>query len=164
MNELEHKMISVNQSKITIPKKEEEKEKSNTKSISNNKEEQYFINLTPKKIKDIRNYKYFIKIEGNLEVNDFMNSLIEEIKKFYDLECYIKTYSDELKLKFDITFVNNDEDEEDNRKDCIMKIKILISGEDEYLLCFEKNQGELEEFYENFLKIKEIIFKNNLFN
>ena len=93
-----------------------------------------------------------------------MNSLIEEIKKFYDLECYIKTYSDELKLKFDITFVNNDEDEEDNRKDCIMKIKLLISGEDEYLLCFEKNQGELEEFYENFLKIKEIIFKNNLFN
>ena len=45
-----------------------------------------------------------------------------------------------------------------------MKIKLLISGEDEYLLCFEKNQGELEEFYENFLKIKEIIFKNNLFN
>ena len=138
MNELEHKMISVNQSKITIPKKEEEKEKSNIKSISNNKEEQYFTNLTPKKIKDIRNYKYFIKIERNLELNDFMNSLIEEIKKFYDLECYIKTYSDELKLKFDITFVNNDEDKEDNRKDCIMKIKLLISGEDEYLFVLRK--------------------------
>ena len=160
MTNLEEKIKEVNQSKMKVPEKKEEKEKSKTKSITNDNKEKYFVNLIPKKIKDIRNYKYFIQIEGNLEVNDFMNSLVNKIKETYDFECDIKAYGDESKLKLKITFDNID----DNRKDCIMKIKLYNNGIDEYLLCFEKNQGELEEFYENFLKIKEIIFKNNLFN
>ena len=160
MTNLEEKINEVNQSKMKVPEKKEEKEKSKTKSITNDNKEKYFVNLTPKKIKDIRNYKYFIQIEGNLEVNNFMNSLVNKIKETYDFECDIKAYGDESKLKLKITFDNID----DNRKDCIMKIKLYNNGIDEYLLCFEKNQGELEEFYENFLKIKNIIYTNNLFN
>ena len=160
MTNLEEKIKEVNQSKMKVPEKKEEKEKSKTKSITNDNKEKYFVNLIPKKIKDIRNYKYFIQIEGNLEVNDFMNSLVNKIKETYDFECDIKAYGDESKLKLKITFDNID----DNRKDCIMKIKLYNNGIDEYLLCFEKNQGELEEFYENFLKIKNIIYTNNLFN
>ena len=73
---------------------------------------------------------------------------------------------DDEKLKFQITFQREDneeeneeevEEDEDIRKDCIMKVKLYDGGNDEYLLCFEKSQGELEEFYVNFLKIKEII-------
>ena len=121
-----------------------------------------------------------------------MNSLIKEINKLYDNKCYINT--DKEKLKFKITFINEDndddeeeeegekageekykkeEDEEDNVeekkkknniRDCIMKVKLYDCGNDEYLLCFEKNQGNLEEFYDNFLKIKEMISKVDLFN
>ena len=160
MTNLEEKIKEVNQSKMKVPEKKEEKEKSKTKSITNDNKEKYFVNLIPKKIKDIRNYKYFIQIEGNLEVNDFMNSLVNKINEAYDFECDIKAYGDESKLKLKITFDNID----DNRKDCIMKIKLYNNGIDGYLLCFEKNQGELEEFYENFLKIKNIIYTNNLFN
>ena len=45
-----------------------------------------------------------------------------------------------------------------------MKVKLYDCGNDEYLLCFEKNQGDLEEFYEHFLKIKKIITEGNIFN
>ena len=125
-----------------------------------------------------------------MNANDFMNSLINEIKNAYDDRCDIN--ADEEKLKFGITFINAEDEEEDNEvkedekeknekkeageemdevevfknnlKECIMNVKLYADGNNEYLLCFEKNQGDLEEFYENFLKIKEIISKGNLFN
>ena len=92
-----------------------------------------------------------------------MNLLLNEIKEVYDNNCLLQT--DEKELKFKITFINEDdeeendeeiEEEEDIRKDCIMKVK-LYENNNEYLLCFDKCEGDLEEFYENFLKIKNII-------
>ena len=194
MEEVENKIKEKNQPKIEIPKKNEggEKKKSTRGFTSVKEGKKYFIDLIPKKIKDKRNYKYYINLIGNLNANDFMNSLINEIKKNYDNECYINT--DNEKLKFQITFINEDndddeeEDEEDktteeknkkeknkednveiedvknNIRDCIMKVKLYDCGNDEYLLCFEKNQGDLEEFYEHFLKIKKIITEGNIFN
>ena len=191
MHGLEEKINQKNQSKIEIPKKKEEKEvKKTTKSFLSNNGKKYFINLTPKKIKDKRNYNYYIKLIGYMNANDFMNSLINEIKNAYDDRCDIN--ADEEKLKFGITFINAEDEEEDNEvkedekeknekkeageemdevevfknnlKECIMNVKLFADGNNEYLLCFEKNQGDLEEFYENFLKIKEIISKGNLFN
>ena len=191
MNGLEKQINQKNRSKIEIPeKKEEEEEKKVTRSFLSSNEKKYFINLTPKKIKDKRNYKYYIELIGYMNANDFMNSLINEIKKAYDDGCDINT--DKEKLKFEITFINAEDEEEDdevkedekeknekkeadeeidevevfksNLKECIMNVKLYADGNNEYLLCFEKNQGDLEEFYENFLKIKEIISKGNLFN
>ena len=193
MKEVENKVKENNQPKIEIPeKKEGGEEQKNTRGFTSVKGEEYFVDLTPKKIKDKRNYKYYINLIGNLNANNFMNLLIKEINKLYDNKCYINT--DKEKLKFRITFINEDnddneeeegekageekykkeeEDEEDNVevedvknniKDCIMKVKLYYCGNDEYLLCFEKNQGNLEEFYDNFLKIKEMISKVDLFN
>ena len=191
MNGLEKQINQKNRSKIEIPeKKEEEEEKKVTRSFLSSNDKKYFINLTPKKIKDKRNYKYYIELIGYMNANDFMNSLINEIKKAYDDRCDINT--DKEKLKFEITFINAEDEEEDdevkedekeknekkeadeeidevevfktNLKECIMNVKLYADGNNEYLLCFEKNQGDLEEFYENFLKIKEIISKGNLFN
>ena len=90
-----------------------------------------------------------------------MNLLLHEIKEFYDTNCLLQT--DEEELKFKITFINEDDEEEndeeieeeDIRKDCIMKVK-LYENNNEFLLCFDKCEGDLEEFYENFLKIKNI--------
>ena len=98
-----------------------------------------------------------------------MNLLVNKIRNTYGTTWLLRI--DDEKLKFQITFQREDneeeneeevEEDEDIRKDCIMKVKLYDSGINEYLLCFEKNQGELEEFYDNFLKIKEII--KNIFN
>ena len=170
MTKLEEKIKKMNQSEIQVPKKNEEKEKPKTKGISNDKYKKYFINLKPKKIKDKRNYKYYIKIKGYFNENDFMNLLVNEINTTYGSKWLLKT--DAEKLKFLITFKKEDEEKENDEeieeeenediKDCIMKVKLYNGGINEYLLCFEKNQGELEEFYVNFLKIKDVV--NNIFN
>ena len=148
---------------IQAPGDKNGEEKQNTRGISFDESKKYFINLTPKKIKDKRNYKYYIQIKGYINANDFMNLLLNEIKEVYDTNCLLQT--DEEELKFKITFINEDdeeendeeiEEEEDIRKDCIMKVK-LYENNNEYLLCFDKCEGDLEEFYENFLKIKNII-------
>ena len=169
MLESEQKIKAMNHLVIEAPKENKIEEKQKTKGISFDNSKKYFINLTPKKIKDTRNYKYSIKIKGYINANDFMNLLVNEIKTIYESKWLLQT--DEEKLKIQITFQkeyneeeNNEEieEEEDIRKDCIMKVKLYDSGINEYLLCFEKSQGELEEFYDNFLKIKEIV--KNIFN
>ena len=166
MTELEEKIKIMNQSEIQAPKKDEGEVNYLTRSILFDGKKKFFVNLKPKKIKDKRNYKYCIKIKGYINENDFMNSLVDKIKKTYENKCLLNT--SEEKLKFNITFIkeydedendNNEEEEEDedNSRDCIMKVKLYDSGMNEYLLGFEKIQGDLVEFYENFLKIKEII-------
>ena len=169
MLESEQKIKAMNHLVIEAPKENKIEEKQKTKGISFDKCKKFFVNSTPKKIKDKRNYKYSIKIKGYINANDFMNLLVNEIKTTYESKWLLQT--DEEKLKIQITFQKeyneeeNDaeiEEDEDIRKDCIMKVKLYDSGINEYLLCFEKSQGELEEFYDNFLKIKEIV--KNIFN
>ena len=166
MEKIENKIKAAQQIETKTQKenKIEEEEKKKTKGILFDKIEKYFIDLKPKKIKDKRNYKYYLEIIGYINPNDFMNILVNEIKNNYGSKCLINTDSE--KLKFITTFINEDdseeEDDEDNRKNCSMKIKIYNDGINEYLLCFEKNQGDLMIFYENFLKIKDII--QSIFN
>ena len=162
MGKLEEKINEMLHVEIQAPGDKNGEKKQNTRGISFDESKKYFINLTPKKIKDKRNYKYYIQIKGYINANDFMNLLLNEIKEVYDTNCLLQT--DEEELKFKITFINEDdeeendeeiEEEEDIRKDCIMKVK-LYENNNEYLLCFDKCEGDLEEFYENFLKIKNI--------
>ena len=169
MTKLEQKIKEMNQPEIEAPQENKVEEKQKTKGISFDESKKYFINLKPKKIKDKRNYKYCIKIKGYINENDFMNLLVNKIRNTYGTTWLLRI--DDEKLKFQITFQREDneeeneeevEEDEDIRKDCIMKVKLYDSGINEYLLCFEKIQGELEEFYDNFLKIKEII--KNIFN
>ena len=163
MTKLEEKINEMLKVEIQAEENKGE-EKPKTRGISFDESKKYFINLTPKKIKDKRNYKYYIQIKGYVNPNDFMNLLLNEIKEAFDTKCLLQT--DEEELKFKITFLNEDdeeendeevEEEEDIRKDCIMKVKLYNNENNEYLLCFDKCQGDLEEFYENFLKIKNII-------
>ena len=172
MNQIEQKIKDANQPKIQAPNKDKGEEKQTTKGISFDNKKNFFINLTPKKIKERRSYKYCLKIIGYIEPNDFMNLLVTEIIKSYELECLVN--ADKEKLKFTITFPkeyeeneidDTDEEEvEDISRDCKMKVKLYDGGINEYLLCFVKDQGYLEDFYDNFLKIKEIVksIVNNL--
>ena len=103
-----------------------------------------------------------------------MNLIGNQIIKAYNNKCFIE--ASKSKLKFEIALPKNEDDEEEDedeeqkmeeeeesdrndRKECIMEIKMLLYGNDEYLLVFNKIQGDLEEFYEHFLIIKDVIKK-----
>ena len=145
--------------------------------ISDFEGEQYFEeNLIPKKLDKNNNYKYSAKIKGITNPVKFMNLLMDKIIQKNKDECTLKKYDE--KLKFKIIFEKeedadeqeneeleqNEEDDEKNsgEQKCIMDVKIFDCENNEYLLCFNKKQGDSEEFYENFLKIKEIV--QNIFN
>ena len=172
MQEISPKIKTANQPEIQAPNEEKNVNEHKTKGVSNKTMEKYFVNLKPKKVKEKRMYKYCIKIKGYFNENDFMNSLVNEINELDEINWDIQTCKNDLKFQITINFENFDEEEENNEgeerenniRDCIMKVKLLISGEDEYLLVFEKKQGDLEVFYKAFLKIKEIVLTKSLFN
>ena len=147
------------------------------RGVSSFEGEQYFEeDLIPKKLDKYKNYKYFAKIKGITNPVKFMNLLMDKIIQKNKDECTLKKYDE--KLKFKIIFEkeedadeqeneeleqNEEEDEKNSsEKKCIMDVKIFDCENNEYLLCFNKKQGDSEEFYENFLKIKEIV--QNIFN
>ena len=174
MQEISPKIKTTNQPEIQAHKDEKTVIKYNTRGFSSYSKIEYFANLKPKKVKEKRMYKYCIKIKGYFNENDFMNSLVNEINELDEINWNIQTCKDDLKFDLTINLGNFDEEEEEennegeegenNIKDCIMKVKLLISGEGEYLLVFEKKQGDLEVFYKAFLKIKEIVLTKSLFN
>ena len=172
MQEISPKIKTANQPEIQAHNEEKNVNEHKTKGVSNKTMEKYFVNLKPKKVKEKRMYKYCIKIKGYFNENDFMNSLVNEINELDEINWDIQTCKNDLKFQITINFENFDEEEENNEgeerenniRDCIMKVKLLISGEDEYLLVFEKKQGDLEVFYKAFLKIKEIVLTKSLFN
>ena len=167
MLKLEQKITETNQPQIQVPEEKKKKIKYSDRSISIDMDKKYFNNLLPNKVNKKRRYKYCIKINGKINANDFMNLLVNEIIKAYGIDCLVNP--NEEKLKFEITFINQDDEEEkeeeedeENNRDCIMKVKLYEIGINEYLLCFDKCQGDLEIFHENFLKIKDIV--KNIFN
>ena len=153
------------------------KETSGCKDISEEDEKTYFdLFLTPKYI-DQRglNAKNYIIINGDLEPAKFMNTLLNQIFAQYMENCIIE--ANEYKLKANITFERKNENEEENEdddidndddddekepeykrnEDCIICIKLFkyINGGHE--LHFIRKNGELEDYYKYFNKIKEII-------
>ena len=165
MTEVEEKIKQKTEITVPIPPKIENNEESKVKSISSDVEVKYFNeNLKPKKLTKINNYKYFIKMKGYINSVQFMNSLANKIIKKYKDDCTIE--ASKKKLKFQIFFEKEEEEEEEKEeteeeeykrsRDCIIEIKLFENEKDEYLLCFDKRQGALEEFYENFMIIKGI--------
>jgi hypothetical protein len=116
----------------------------------------------------------FIKIEGNLSPADFMNNLANKIDQKFKDNCKIE--QSEVALKFNITFEEELEDEEEIskelqenfdklgiqgneeinvnllKKDCIIKCQLYQSLNGGYILKFSKKSGYLEDYY-NKLKI-----------
>ena len=172
MANIEEKIKSSNQISVKVP--ENNCNLNLNRGISFEEGQIYFgDDIKPKEIKNKNNYQYFIKIEGFINPVHFMNALIILIQKKYEYNLSIK--QSEIKLKFKIKFdkvedegdddkENEEKDEENENKgkmECIMEVKLFLSDNDSYLLCFDKRQGALEEFYENFEIIKDIV-KNEL--
>ena len=143
-------------------------------------------NLKPKFIKNENGMQTFVKIKGILNPVNFMNKLITKIYDIFDNNCYIeeKKYSlkfniifteeennntkeeipkeienDLNKLGINFEEENNDDDDELGicKKECIIQVALFEKNKNEYLLRFTKEFGELENYYKNFSKIKNII-------
>jgi len=135
-----------------------EKDNQNVRGSSFDDNELYFKqDLKPKKLEGERNFKDYIKIKGDFNArraNRFMNSLVNKIIDKFGENCYLE--ASENKLKFIIEFDDEEENEEDELQ-CTMKVNMYECNENEFILSFEKIKGDLEVFYDNFLKIKKII-------
>ena len=127
-----------------------------TKSFDNN--EIYFSNqLKPKKISDDRiNINHYLIIDGKLSASNFMNSLVNAINKIFEDKSFIET--SEKNLKFEFNFEKEEEEEEkESKSNCKMIIELFVYDNGKYLLEFLRTGGEIPEYYNYFLKIKEII-------
>jgi len=132
------------------------KEKFDTRSVEDKKNLIFQNNdLKAKKIsKDRLRMNKFIKINGNLNEVNFMNSLIEKIKnEFNEGIPYIK--GDEESLKFEIEF-----EEEEEKEDCKMDIELFKVEDGKYLLEFRRTGGKYDDYYNYFMRIKKLLKKN----
>ena len=113
-----------------------------------------------------------IKIKGNLNYYQFMNTLLDKInKKFENENCCIDNQKSNKKYECDIIFEkdeNEEENEEENEneteennndntdlqlnnlknsKSCTINLELYQSGNEEYVLRFLRLSGSLGEYY-----------------
>jgi serine/threonine protein kinase len=135
---------------------------------------------TPKKIPNDRiNINHYIIINGDLEVNKFMNSLIQDIKsEFAITQISIRDVEEyeylQLELSFydseensEDKFVSNEEEEEeeeeiDNDIKCSMEIELFQYDDGRYLLEFLRKKGGIHQYNKNFFEIRKIIEEKTL--
>ena len=129
------------------------------------------------------NMNNYIKINGNLKPNNFLNKIANAINSKFEDKVSIDVNKE--KLKFDVTFEFADEEEEDEnekdkkleeeldklcleegneeceneieRKQSVIQIKLFESMNGGYLLRFVKKGGEIEDYHKNLNSIIEII-------
>ena len=128
-------------------------------------------NLKPKKIPNDRiNINHYIILKGHFNSIKFMNSLVKEINKKFLNKCFISESKEQLKFEviFEKDYVEEEEDEEkeeneeEENNNSSMDIELFEYEDGRYLLEFLRTGGQIPEYYEHFLKIKEIITKTLL--
>ena len=117
--------------------------------------------MTPRTIKEDLKFDTFIRIKGNLNALLFMNSLYQEVAVLFGSEIDEKEKNLKFKIiikakKDDDLEEEEDDDDSDNEleKDLIIQVELLKINEQEYILNFIKEKGELSDFYHY---VKEII-------
>ena len=121
-----------------------------TRGISSDNIKEYFNSkMKPKKlIAQKYNYKYYMKLKGDLNPALFMNILIDEIEKKYNDDCLMEP--DKKKLKLTVLF---------EEKECEMNIKLYQLEENEHIVIFDRKDGDIDIFYDYVSEIKDIIRK-----
>ena len=145
---------------INLKNNNDIKEKGNYKTRSSGDDSIIYFDdktMTPKNIPNDRKIiTRCIKINGNLRPIDFMNSLANAIIKNFKEKCDI--HSSKEKLQFKVEFSYKEEDElKMESGDCTMEIELFQYEEGRYLLEFVRREGEMSGYYNNFMKIKNII-------
>ena len=179
--ELENNIIVDNNEEIkVVPKKDNNNE--NPKKSASDTKTYYNSNISLKKFDRNEFANHNVKIIGDFNAIEFMCTLINIIGNGND--CEQISFSKE-NLSFRATFKLKEENEikieEENEKDeengedeeseeseenannyernCIINISLVELKKGEYYIQFLKEKGELEYYYEKFLKIKNIIKK-----
>ena len=151
-----------------------------TRSLDN-KDNKFFIDsdIKPKIINEKRlKINPNVKINGYLNILDFMNSLAEKIFNINN-NNYIE--ADKKKLKMKVIFekeedeieceekkeenkIENEENkiEDESNKECEMDIELFEYENGGYLLEFLRTEGDIQEFYDHFLEIRNIIINELL--
>ena len=117
----------------------------------------FYNNLKPRKINiDRITINHYLILNGIFSEVDFMNLLIEKIKKTIKQNIVFEISKESLKLKIIIEKEKNEEDD----KDFIMDIELFEIESGKYLLDFKRTQGNIPEYYNYFKEIKKIIKEN----
>ena len=171
--EIFEKLKSTNKEYRLVKQIEDEKLTTRSVTVENEKS-----GKTPKKIPNDRiNINHYIIINGDLEVNKFMNSLIEDIKSEFDItQISIRDVEEYEYLKLELSFydseensedkfVSNEEEEEeeiDNDIKCKMEIELFQYDDGRYLLEFLRKKGGIHQYNKNFFEIRKIIEEKTL--
>ena len=160
----------------------------NSRGLNEEDKEYFNLDLLPKyNLKTGLNMNNYIKINGNLNPNKFMNSLCNKIMSEYEDNCSIEP--SKKTLKFNVIFKTPEEEEDEEKKDdeeykkieeelnklgleniddfedtieqkdSIIQVKLFESVNGGYLVRFVKKGGEIEEYHKNLDKIIRIIKK-----
>ena len=182
-NELREKFLELekkinNNEEIKVEPKKDNNNENPTKSIIDTKK-YYNSNISPKKFDSNEFANHNVKIIGNFNPIEFMCTLINVIGNGND--CEQISFSKE-NLSFRATFKlkeenekkiekesekdeeneeseESEENENNYERNCIINISLAELEKGEYYIQFLKEKGELEYYYEKFLKIKNIIKK-----
>ena len=109
----------------------------------------------------------YVKIKGRIDKNIFMTKLYLGIEETdFKVEKYIEKSS--KKLRFKLTFEKNEDENkgeeeeglENEENDCIIMIELYQNENDEYIVAFFREKGEIEDYYHYFTEIKGIIKKD----
>ena len=128
-----------------------------TKGFNSENSNVYFkSDVEPKYIsKDRINLNHFIEIIGDLSEVDFMNDLANKIDEKLKNKMNFKS-KENLKLEIFFEYDKN----EIEKVDSTMEIELLKYKTGDYLLEFLNTKGNIEDYYEHFCEIKEIIKKD----
>ena len=169
--EIFEKLKSTNKEYRLVKQIEDEKLTTRSVTVENEKS-----GKTPKKIPNDRiNINHYMIINGDLEVNKFMKSLIEDIKSEFDItQISIRDVEEYEYLKLELSFydseensedkfVSNEEEEEiDNDIKCSMEIELFQYDDGRYLLEFLRKKGGIHQYNKNFFEIRKIIEEKTL--
>lgn len=150
----------------------------NDRALDDNKVEYFDLSLTPKFIqKTGLNMQNYMKITGDLKPAVFMNELANKIAN--DFEDNAKIEECQNALKFNVIFEEELEDEEEPdeelakeleklgledvddenlaKKECVIQVKLFQSLNGGYLVRFVRKGGEIEEYHKKLDSIISIV-------
>ena len=114
--------------------------------------------LCPKKKYNCIYTDNYLKMKGNFNYYKDMNLLLNKIKEEFEkqkIDCIISPskYSYKCDLEF-ISEEEDDENEDEKGKMCIIQLKLYQTGDKDFSLRFLRKKGDLPQYYE---KVKQII-------
>ena len=92
-----------------------------------------------------------------------MDVLAKKIKEKYKNNCLVGVV--DRNLRFGVIFINKEEeekeeiDEDEEKEESQIIIELFEINENKYSIKLIRKEGEIEDFYEHFIEIREIIKK-----